>query len=233
MVRYAVFLTPLFGLAIAATPVQAEEMPRAVSVTGEATIVVVPDAAEISAGVVSVGTTAAEALADNSKRMQAVFEGLKALGVADREMRTSNFSISPVYQRQQRDANEPPAITGYRVSNMVYVRLRDVADTGRVIDRLVTLGANNIANVQFVVSDRQERLQAALGEAVKNARARAELMAGAAGARVGPVLSLNEGGGPTPRPVFAMKAMAESAAPPIAGGEETLQISVQATFALE
>jgi uncharacterized protein YggE len=116
---------------------------------------------------------------------------------------------------------------------MVHVRLRDVADTGRVIDRLVTLGANNIANVQFVVSDRQERLQAALGEAVKNARARAELMAGAAGARVGPVLSLNEGGGPTPRPVFAMKAMAESAAPPIAGGEETLQISVQATFALE
>jgi uncharacterized protein len=206
---------------------------RSISVTGQGVVVATPDIAEIGAGVVSLASSAAEALADNSSRMTAVFEGLKALGVTAREMRTSDFSVSPVYSRQNNDNNQPPSITGYRVSNNVHVRLRDSADVGRVLDRLVALGANDIHNVSFIVSDRYEKMQGALGDAVKNARARATLMAEAAGAKLGPVLQISENVAVAPRPVFAMKAMAESSDVPVSGGEETIQVTIQAVFALE
>lgn len=213
----------------------AEEKPalRTISVMGTGSVIATPDAAEISAGVVSTGVTAAEALAENTKRMSAVFEGLKALGVADRELRTSGFSVSPIYRRQSRDSGEPPAVAGYRVSNIVHVRLRDAGDVGRVLDRVVGLGANNVNSVRFVVSDRDDKLQAALADAVKNARERAGLMAAAAGATLGPVIEIREDVGPGPRPVFAMAARAEAADVPVSAGEETLQVSVQAIFALD
>lgn len=233
MRRLFIVLVSLGGLAAGPSLVFADDTIRSISVTGKGIVVARPDSAEISAGVVSNATTAAAALADNTKRMVAVFDGLKGLGIAEREMQTSNFSVSPVYARQPRDANHPPAIAGYRVSNMVHVRLRDTADVGRVLDRLVALGANNINKVAFVISDRYERLQTALADAVKNARERATLMAGAAGATIGPVLDVREGGAPPARPVFAMRAMAESDDVPVAAGEETLQVTVQATFALE
>ena len=232
LVSCAVLALPV-GLVAAASPALADASVRSITVTGQGVVVASPDAAEIGAGVVSTGATAAAALTENTKRMTAVFEGLKALGVGERELRTSNFSVSPVYARQPRDSDAPPEIAGYRVSNMVHVHLRNTADVGRVLDRLVALGANNVSSVEFVISDRYERLQAALADAVKNAHARATLMAEAAGAKVGPVLDIRENAAPGPRPIFAMKAMSESADVPVAGGEETLQVSVQATFAIE
>ena len=91
-----------------------EHETRSISVTGQGVVVATPDIAEIGAGVVSIASSAAEALADNSIRMTAVFEGLKALGVTAREMRTSDFSVSPVYSRQSNDNSQPPSITGPR-----------------------------------------------------------------------------------------------------------------------
>jgi uncharacterized protein YggE len=232
LVAFSLLTAPIL-LVSASSPASAAEAVRSITVTGQGVVVASPDAAEIGAGVVSTGATAAAALADNTKRMTEVFEGLKALGVGERELRTSNFSVSPVYARQPRDSEAPPTISGYHVSNMVHVRLRDTADVGRVLDRLVALGANSINSVEFVISDRYERLQGALAEAVKNARTRAVLMAEAAGAQLGPVLTISESAAPLQRPVFAMKAMAESADVPVSGSEETLQVTVQATFALE
>ena len=228
-----IFVAVLVAAAIAPAAVQAEPMARQITVTGQAGTVATPDAAEIGVGVVSAGATAAAALADNTSRMRSLFDGLKALGVAEREMRTSGFSVSPVYSRQTRDSNDPPTITGYRVSNNLHVRLRDAAGVGRILDRMVELGANNINNVQFVVSDRYERLQSALADAVKNARERAALMAEAAGATLGPVIEIRESVAAAPRPVFAMQMRAESADVPVSAGEETLQVTVQVTFALE
>jgi hypothetical protein len=233
MRTFAGLAVVLLGVALVMSPVRADERVRSVSVTGQATIVASPDAAEVSAGVVSTAATAAAALADNTKSMKAVFEGLKALGIGDRELRTSGFSVTPVYQRQTRDSNDPPTIVGYRVGNIVHARLRDAGDVGRVLDRLVELGANSIDGVTFVVSDRYARQQAALADAVRNARERAALMAEAAGARLGPVIELREGVAPVPRPMFAMAARAEAADVPVSAGEETLQVTVQAVFALE
>ena len=223
----------LIGLAAAPSLAQADGPDRLITVTGQGTVVASPDAAEVNAGVVTTGDTAAQALTENTKRMTEMIAGLKALGVAEREMRTSNFSVTPVYERDKFSSGGGPKIIGYRVGNNVEVRLRDVADVGRVLDRLVALGANSINNVQFVVSDRYEKMQAALADAVTNARERAALMADAAGARLGPVVELRETALPAPRPVFAMRASSEAADVPIAGGEETLQVTVQATFALE
>lgn len=211
----------------------AEDSVRSVTVSGQATVSAVPDAAEITAGVVNSEATAALALTANSQQMSQIFEGLKALGVSEREMRTSGFSVSPVYERKSRDAGQPPRITGYRVNNSVHIRLRATDDVGRVLDRLVDLGANSINGVHFVISDRYEKMQKALAEAVRNARHRAELIAVASGARLGQVIEVREGAAKTPRPVFALQARAESADVPIAAGEETLHVSVQATFALE
>src|SRR3954451_14059 len=98
--------------------------------TGEARRV--PDIATIGAGVVTTAPTAAAALEQNSRQMASVLAALKRAGIADRDIQTSSVSLFPDY-RQQQD-NSPPQITGYRASNEVRVRFRDVAATGRILD---------------------------------------------------------------------------------------------------
>ncbi|TCM21556.1 hypothetical protein EDF56_101221 [Novosphingobium sp. PhB165] len=198
-----------------------------------------PDMASYSAGVTTQGKTASEAMGANSQAMTRVIAALKKAGVADKDIQTTNLSLNPVYAPMQRQpdgsfAGEPREIVGYQATNTVSVRQRKLADTGKVIDALVSAGANQVNGPDFTLSEPAAAQDEARTDAIKTARARADLYARAAGLRVVRVVSINEGGGNAPMPVmFARKASMDMApaAPPVAAGE--LQMSMNLTVQFE
>lgn len=210
------------------------------TLNAEGRVTSAPDLASFNAGVVSQGKTASEALAANSADMTRVIAALKRAGIADRDIQTSNLSLNPVYapQRTLPDGTiDPPQprIVGYQASNSVNVRQRRLAEVGKVIDTLVTAGANQVNGPSFEVEQPDPVLDAARTAAMKKARARAELYARAAGLRVARVLSISESGGwSPPQPVMYRVAAMEAApsAPPVQSGELALTINVTVQYEL-
>ena len=196
-----------------------------------------PDLAVFSAGVTTQAKTAAAALAENSNAMTKVVAELKRAGIAARDIQTSNLSINPVYAQQTRPVDEPqaPVIVGYQVSNQVTIRQRKLGDYGKVIDTLVSAGANQVNGPSFQLDNSDAALDEARIAAMKAARARAELYAKAAGLRVARIVSISEGQNYQPGPpmVYARMAMDKSeAAPPVESGELELTANVTVMFEL-
>ena len=199
-----------------------------------------PDLALFNAGVTTQGKTAAEALGANSAAMTRVIAALKRAGIADRDIQTSNLNINPVYAEPRRlpdGSTEQRAhtIVGYQVNNSVSVRQRQLGDYGKVIDTLVTAGANQVNGPSFMLDKPDAALDAARTEAMGKARARADLYARAAGLKVVRIVSISEGGGYSPpMPVMYRMAAQDSvgAAAPVAAGEVSLNVNVTVQFEL-
>jgi len=229
-------LATLAAVALSVTPALAQsDFPAAISVTGEATISAPPDVAQIDAGVASDAKTAREASEANNAAMGKVLAALKSSGIDDKDYQTARLSLQPQYaNRPGYSGSAPTAIVGYRASNRVTIKLRDVAKVASVIDSLVAAGANDIGNINFSVSQASKLLDEARDKAVADARRKAEIYARAAGVTLGAPLSIVEGGAP-PVPVFRAKMAAPMAAAPvpIAQGEETLSVSVSVTWAIK
>jgi hypothetical protein len=193
----------------------------------------VPDVARINAGVVTQATSASEAIRLNSGRMAAVRDALRRAGIAERDIQTSNISLQPDYRYAE---NQPPVLTGYRASNEVSVRFRDIAQTGRILDALVAQGANQINGPMLEIDRPEAALDEARTAAIANARARAELYARSLGMRVRRVLSVSEAGVPSmpyPQPIMAARVAAVAEAMQIDPGEQRLGVTLTVSFELE
>ncbi|MEH6952192.1 SIMPL domain-containing protein [Nitrobacter sp. NHB1] len=217
--------------ALAAMPAQAEAAaPPTVSVTGEATISVPPDLARIEAGVTTDAKTAREASDANNAAMGKVLLALKSAGIAEKDYQTSRLSLQPQYANQNRSG--PNVLTGYRATNRVTVKLRDVAKIAGVIDAVTAAGANDIGGINFMVSNASKLLDDARAQAIADARRKAEIYAKAAGVTLGAPLSISEEG--SPGPVMYRRAAAPMAADiAIAPGEETLRVTVGVSWAIK
>ncbi|WP_017998144.1 SIMPL domain-containing protein [Paracoccus sp. N5] len=199
------------------------------TVTGEGQSAAQPDMATISLGVSSRAATAAEAMAQTAEQQGKVIEALKAEGIEARDIQTSGLNLSPVIDYQDGQA---PKLTGYAAQNMVTLRVRDIAALGGVLDKLVASGANEISGISFSREDMTEALDQARADAIADARHRAEVMAEAAGMKLGPLISLSEaqaGGGPRP---MMMAAAAKQADTPVEAGELAVTAHVTAVFAM-
>lgn len=217
-------------LAAGAVPASAQEqMPRLITVLGEGSVSVAPDLAVVYAGVTTTAKTARAASDADSKAMSAVLAALKEAGIADKDIRTSRFSILPLRDTSR---NAPPRITGFQASNQVSVKIRATDSTADVLDRLIGAGANDISSIQFVVSSPSKLLDEARGQAIADAHRKAELYATAAGVRLGRAVSITEEGARLPSPILMRAAGAPAAAPPIMAGEETLRVSVTVSYEL-
>jgi len=217
-----------------ATPALADsDIPPAISVTGEATISTPPDLAHIDAGVASDAKTARDASEANNAAMAKVLQALKGANIDDKDIQTSRLSLQPQYASTASSRPGPTSIIGYRASNHVTVKLRDVAKAAGVIDTLVAAGANEIGGINFTVSQASKLLDEAREKAVADARRKAEIYAKAAGVTLGAPLIISEGGAPV-IPLFrARMAPMAAASTPIAQGEETLSVSVNVTWAIK
>ena len=227
------------------------------SITAEGQSLRAPDVAMFSAGVVTQAKTAGAAMAANATRMDAVIAALTRAGIADRDIQTASISVQPQYSNPDREeamrarmAREPmtipaepraPTIIGYEVRNSVRVRVRRLGEMGRIIDTLITAGANQVDGPSFTLDDPQCALNEARTQAVQRARARAELYARAAGLRVTRILSISEAGGYYPvQEIMVTGSIGRGAgAPPppppspVSPGELTLGVSLSVQFALQ
>jgi uncharacterized protein len=213
-----------------AAPAMAQVPPPAISVTGEATVSVPPDQAQIDGGVTSDAKTAREASDANNAAMGKVLLALKGAGIDEKDYQTSRLSLQPQYAPNR---SGPSPVVGYRASNRVTVKLRDVAKVANIVDVLVGAGANELGGINFMVSQASKLLDDAREKAIADARRKAEIYAKAAGVTLGEPLNISEEGGSGP-PVFRSKMAAPMAAgAPVAQGEETLSVSVSVSWAIK
>jgi hypothetical protein len=225
-------LAALCFLTVFANPLRAEDKPmdRLITVSASGYVTAEPDQARLSTGVTSEADTAKAALAANSELMQKVIAGLKESGVDAKDIQTGNFSVEPRYTQGK---STTPTIDGYRVTNQVEILVRDLKSLGGLLDKLVTLGANQMHGLTFEVSKAETLKDDARKEAVANARRRAELLATAAGASVGEVVTIAEDvsyQGPRP---MAMSARTKAEFVPVESGTETLEARVTVTWKLK
>ncbi|HSZ11497.1 MAG TPA: SIMPL domain-containing protein [Rhizomicrobium sp.] len=224
------------ALAIACAAHADPAPPHILSVSGQGEVRAVPDQAQLSAGVVTEGKTAAAALAANSRAMNDVFAAIRKLGVPERSIRTSNFTVSPQYAPYRNNGADESAqrIIDYQVSNEMTVILDDVSKVGPALDALVSSGANQANSISFGIRDQKPLLEQARANAVKDATARAQTLAKAAGVTLGSILSIQEYGGyAQPVMMRTMALAAPAAPPPIAAGEDSITASVSMSWEIK
>jgi uncharacterized protein YggE len=204
-----------------------------ISATGEVTRV--PDLAIISAGVQTLQPTASAAIEENAARMERVRAALKRAGIDDKDIQTSTISLNPEYQYDQ---NKPPRLTGYRATNTVNVKFRDLKRSGAILDALVAEGSNQISGPNLTIDKPEAAYDEARVKAIAAGRARAELYARALGKRVVRLLTVSESGGyqmPPPMPVAYARDMAAQAVAKteIDPGTQQLQVTLSMSFELQ
>jgi len=203
--------------------------PAAISVTGEASVSVPPDLAQVDGGVTSDGKTAREASDTNNAAMGKVLLALKGAGIDEKDYQTSRLSLQPQYAPNR---SGPSPVVGYRASNRVTIRVRDITKVANVIDVLVGAGANEVGGINFMVSQASKLLDDAREKAVADARRKADIYAKAAGVTLGEPLSISEEGSSVP--LYRGKMAAPMAAgAQVAQGEETLSVTVSVTWAIK
>lgn len=237
-------LATLFAGAIAASAAgqASAQEPRSrepvISVSGEGEASLAPDMAILTLSVVRSGQTAEAALSANSAAMKDVITALKADGIADRDIQTSDFSIYPQYRHSEpkNGITDPPEIIGYEVANTLTLKVRDLDALGGLIDRSVKLGVNQGGQISFTNDNPDAAVTEARKAAVAEALAKAKTLTEAAGVRLGRILEINENAiRPMPQPMMRMAAAKEMAADavPVATGENTYRVTVNMTFGLE
>jgi uncharacterized protein YggE len=206
---------------------------KSITVTGEGKIKVKPDTASLSVGVQATAATATEALAQANTSATALIASLKAAGVSDNDIATSGLSIYPQY------GSSGTTITGYQAANSVTVTVRDITQTGPVIDAAAAAAGDHITvgGVSFYVNDTEALIGAARADAINNARKRAGEYSDAAGAAVGEVLQISEVAVNNPIPqYYAAAADSAAGAPlpstPIQTGTQDLTVSVTVVYSL-
>lgn len=205
-------------------------MPAArIIVTGDGSVTVPPDYAQITSGVTTRAKTAKEATDANSTKMAALDAALQQDGIAQNDIQTERFTVSPVYGPPQ--PNGPPKLVGFSASNELAIKVRQIAKVGELLDSLITAGATDAGSVQFMHSDTSKVLDQARQAAMADARRKAGLYARAAGLTLGPVAWVTEVPAyAPPSPMGAIRMLAASPAVPIAAGEDTMQVEITVGF---
>jgi uncharacterized protein YggE len=235
----AISLSACSNAALPVAQAQTSDLPagRSITVVGQGQSSGAPDVAHINIGVETTGASAQEAVNANKQQMSALLEKLKAMGVADKDVQTSNYSIyterpQPAMPVEGGAAGSEGVI--YHVSNQVNVTVRDVSKLGDILDQAVSAGANNIYGVYFEVSDPSQLEAAAREKAIADAKARAESLAQLSGVSLGEVLTISEViGGPGPVIERAVVGMGGGGGTPIQPGETQVNVSVQVTYAIK
>jgi uncharacterized protein len=229
MLRQVMISVMCAGSALAQEPTR--PLVSQIVTSGQAESRVKPDRASIVVGVQTRATTAAEAASQNARKQSAIIEAIRARGVSNDDIATSNYNVSPELRYRE---GEAPLVTGFTVSNEIDVLVRSVNLVGSVIDAALAAGANQINSLTFTVANSDSARRLALSAAVADARADADVMAKAAGGTLGPLIELTsvEENQPVPRPMMAMSrgAASDEVTTPIESGQQVIRAGVTARW---
>jgi uncharacterized protein YggE len=190
---------------------------------------------EIATGVTSEAPSARAALDQNTEAMTKVVEALKGDGIEPKDIQTANFSVGPIYEQRPYDRpdGKPPAVVGYRVTNQVRITLRDTAKLGAILDKVVSLGANQIDSIEFGVSQPEALKDEARKLALKNVTDNAKLYAQAAGVTLGPILAITEEESSYQPRYMPSAATMEAKAVPIEAGTAAVEVRVRVSWEID
>jgi uncharacterized protein YggE len=205
---------------------------RIISLAAMGSIKTAPDKVDILTGVTSQAPSAKDALAKNSAAMGQVIDALKGEGLEPKDIQTTNFSVRPI--SEEREEGRASSIIAYQVTNSLRITVHDIHKLGAILDKVVTLGANDVGSIEFGVSDPEALREEARKQAVSQATANAKLYAEAVGGTLGKVLTIaeDEGMAVTRYASSAPVGMAPKAVP-IEAGTATVEVRVRMTFKLE
>ena len=205
------------------------EQQTGLTVSGTGQVFAKPDIAVVTLGVQAEAKTVANAQQQANQAMSAVMSALTANGIADKDVRTTSFSIQPVwnYTENQR------VLEGYQVNNIVSVIIRDVNKTGAIIDAVTVAGGDltRVENISFTVENPKPYNDQARELAIKDAIDKAQQIARLAGVSLGKIIYISESGGGVPAPVAFDQAA--TSVTPISSGQLEINISVQVVYALQ
>jgi uncharacterized protein YggE len=208
---------------------------KGIWVSGEGKVTAVPDLATLNLGVEAQEKTVQEAQTEAATTMTALVAALKSNGVADKDIQTTTYSIEVVTQ-WNKDTNEQ-IIIGYKVTNTVTAKIRDMSKVGTTIDAAAEAGGNltRISGISFTVDDPTTYYAQAREEAMADAKAKAEQMAGLADIELGKAFYISESGVYIPAPYSIKDYAAGSASEttPISAGELEITLTVQVAYSIE
>jgi uncharacterized protein len=214
-------------------PVQTQPNPG-VSVVGEGIVLAQPNVARITLGVDVVDQSLANAQAQAAQRMDAVVNKLKADGIAENDIRTVSYNVTPQYDQSNGQA---PVLRGYDVQNMVEVRTTNVGSLGSLLDDVVGSGATRIFGINFEASDMESLKNQARDQAMANATSKAQQLARDANISLGRPVIVEEsdigGVNPVQQQIAPRAAAAPAAVTPIQPGQLQVSTTVRVTFAIQ
>lgn len=201
-----------------------------VSVSATGTIEVMPDIAYVTAGVVTQDADATKAQSDNSEKMNALFDALKAAGLTEDDIDTTGYSVYPMYNYDNNTGKSQ--IYGYEVRNTVRITVQDLTRVGEIIDLAGKSGANTDFSIQFTLEDKDAHYNDALTKAMEEAKAKADTLATAGGFTIVSVLSVSEGSY-SYYPVYEYAAAAEAdngSRTPVSAGELDVSATITVVY---
>jgi uncharacterized protein YggE len=233
MRKFIAVVALLASSGFAAAAPTGTQPPPSITVSGTGKVVYVPDVGYVHVGVSSNGWTAAEAWKKNEEIVKKIVAHLKALGIEEKDLKTSNIHVEPRYEYKK---DEQPKFLGYTVSYDLSVTVRKLDQMGDVLDGAVEAGANRNLAISFGCSKLDELVDEARAKAVAEARKKANLYVTGAGARLGNVLGISD----TPYnqyyrqyPVDAMMLKEAKASLPVMAGEQELTINITVTWEID
>ena len=197
---------------------------------GQGSVSQAPDLATISFGVTKRSSTVSDAQNQTNKAIDSVLENLKNLGISEKDLKTTNYSVNPNYNFEGIQK-----ISGYTVTQNIELKIKDINNTNKAIDAITANGGNLIGQVQFGFDDKTKaKLEdKARKEAVKNAKEKAQSLANSAGIRLGKIINVTESQDNFPRPIpfeSAKAGIQETPSTNITPGENNIKISVTLTY---
>jgi uncharacterized protein YggE len=219
------------ALAQTSTPTPASDQPHTISVTGSGTAYGAPDIATAQIGVQTRDADAVKATGANTTKMTAIIAALKATGIQEKDIQTTNFSVSA--QQDVDSSGQPKGTITFIVDNTVSITIRDLSKVGQVLSASVDAGANAIYGVSYSVADHSGLEAQARDQAMADAKARAAQLAKDAGTTLDGPITISESINNGPVPFYAARdgVAAPSSAPvPVQSGQISVQIQVNVTY---
>jgi uncharacterized protein YggE len=205
---------------------------RGITVHGHAEIKTAPDVAYVTFAVTTDSKTSTGAAHTNAERSQSLMDALKKQGIVGKDVQTIQYTL----QAQYGTVNHKEVVTGYEAMNTIQATVHNLAKVGTVIDAGTQIAGTQVQDTSFDLSDRRHVEGEALVSAIAIAREKADLMAGAAGVSVGPLINLTENSGASPMPIYANRQMTFGAmatpSTPIAPQQIVVSGDVTAVYAI-
>jgi len=232
-------LAVAFGPALTLRPARAVDPTttpeHTISVSGIGRVTTVPDVADVRVGVMFTRAKVRDAQAAAATAMQAVIAALRKAGIADKDIQTTSLSLQPVYDYSSN--GNPPRLTGYQVVNAVQATVRTLDTISDVVDGALAAGATTLDGITFRVDDPAAAEGQARDAAMKDARAKADALAKAAGVSITGVSSISEQSGSVPVPVPYLTGGAAldkaAASTPVSVGTNEVDVAVSVVYLID